>query len=444
MEDRTRGLDRRTALLAGVAAASGALLSNRGADAAAPATGAAPRNAMQFFADADMNFQTQFVVGAAGYRAAEFGEVATAVNSANRAGATYDAVYRAFSDMGERVAGFARASRAAGNKQAALGASLRAATYLAVPLYFVLGTSNPRRQAAAYRRMNARWSAAAELMEPRAQRVRIPYGRSWLPGWFLRPAGPRRRRPTVILTNGNDAQNVALYVYGGAAAVDRGMNALIYEGPGQGSMLFLRGIGFRPDWEKVVTPIIEWLRRRDDVDPDRIALSGWSQGGELVARAAAFEHRLAALVCDPGVVRYETVFNLPPSLIQLVTSGHEATANAEWARIFPGLPASTRFAYTKGSFPFRQRTFADLVKTILRYNIPPSLAARIRTPTLVLGYADEVPFPGQGKQLYDRLRTRKTYRFLTAAEGAQFHDAPMAPQRRNQIVFDWLGRVLEV
>ncbi len=60
----------------------------------------------------------------------------------------------------------------------------------------------------------------------------------------------------------------------------------------------------------------------------------------------------------------------------------------------------------------------------------------------MLGYQGEAFFPGQARQLTSRLRTPKAYRYLTAAEGAQLHDAPMAPQRRNQIVFDWLGRVL--
>lgn len=428
--------------MAGMATAGAVLVPARAASAQDSA--AAPSGATRFFADTDMNFQTLFALGAAGYGASEFGEVATAVDQANAAGATYDAIFDAFGAMGERVAGFADTSLRAGDRSEARGALLRAATYLSLPLYFVLGTSDPGRQAAAYRAMNARWAAAARLLEPPAMRVRIPYEGSSLPGWFLRPPGPVRRRPTLILTNGNDAQDVALYVYGAATALARGMNALIYEGPGQGAMLFLRGVPFRPDWERVVTPIVDWLRRRRDVDPERIALSGWSQGGELVARAAAFEHRLAALVCDPGIVHYASVFDLPQPFIDLVTSGRDAEADAEWASVLPGLPASIRFAYAKGSAPFRPQSFSDLVRTILQYDISPALAARITAPTLVLGYEGETFFPGQAQQLHDRLRTRQAFRYLTAAEGAQLHDAPMAPQRRNQLVFDWLGRVLEL
>jgi hypothetical protein len=79
----------------------------------------------------------------------------------------------------------------------------------------------------------------------------------------------RVRRPTVILNNGQDSQSVALYAYGGAAALERGYNALIFEGPGQGSMLFERQIPFRPDWEEVITPVVDCLLSHRDVDPSR-------------------------------------------------------------------------------------------------------------------------------------------------------------------------------
>jgi hypothetical protein len=67
-------------------------------------------------------------------------------------------------------------------------------------------------------------------------------------------------------------------------------------------MLFERQIPFRPDWENVITPVVDYLRSRPDVDPSRIVLNESSLGGELVIRGAAFEHRLAAVVADPGIL----------------------------------------------------------------------------------------------------------------------------------------------
>ena len=130
-----------------------------------------------------------------------------------------------------------------------------------------------------YREMESAFAAAAARFAPAFKRVSIPYGRRPLPGWLLTPPGARTRRPTIILNNGSDAQNIDLFVAGGMAAVERGWNALIFEGPGQGSNLFVHNIPFRPDWEKVITPIVTWLRQRPEVDRRRITLFGSSFGG---------------------------------------------------------------------------------------------------------------------------------------------------------------------
>ncbi|MGH7922947.1 MAG: alpha/beta hydrolase family protein, partial [Candidatus Dormibacteraceae bacterium] len=174
--------------------------------------------------------------------------------------------------------------------------------YFDQALFFVLGTSTPDLEATVYAAMQRQWNLAAQLMDPPFERVSIPYGSSSMPGYFLKSTTSNARRPTLIVNNGSDAQFLDVYAWGGAAGLERGYNVLLFEGPGQGSMLFERQIGFRPDWEHVITPIVDWLRKRPDVDSKRIALTGWSFCGESVARAAAFEHRLAAVCSDPGVV----------------------------------------------------------------------------------------------------------------------------------------------
>jgi pimeloyl-ACP methyl ester carboxylesterase len=59
-------------------------------------------------------------------------------------------------------------------------------------------------------------------------------------------------------------------------------------------------VPYRPDWEAVVTPVVDFAAGRAEVDPDRMVIIGRSFGGYLAPRAAAFEHRLAALIADPG------------------------------------------------------------------------------------------------------------------------------------------------
>jgi hypothetical protein len=82
----------------------------------------------------------------------------------------------------------------------------------------------------------------------------------------------------------------------------RGYHCLVFDGPGQGAVLFEQGIPIRADWEAVVGAVIDAVIDREDVDPDRIALTGWSLAGHLALRAASGEPRLAACVADPGLL----------------------------------------------------------------------------------------------------------------------------------------------
>lgn len=70
------------------------------------------------------------------------------------------------------------------------------------------------------------------------------------------------------------------------------------------------------------------------------------------------------------------------------------------------------------------------------------VVSRIRTPMLVLDYEGEQFYPGQARELYDKLTSPKDYVKLTATEGAQLHCSPMAPQLHCEVVFDWLQETL--
>ncbi|HUZ22454.1 MAG TPA: CocE/NonD family hydrolase [Streptosporangiaceae bacterium] len=445
------------ALGAGGAAAAraSAVAGGRALEAGSGGVAGARFPPIALFAQEDLNFETLFALGSAGYGTAEVGEIVTVVNEINARGATYQAYYDGFAGMARRVAALAAGELAAGHKVSARSAYLRAATYYDLCLFFVLGTSFRAHEAAVYASMQHNWNAATQLFDPPFEFVHIPYGDSWLPAYFLRPDSSGVARPTVILNNGSDGQNVDLFAFGGAAALERGYNALIFEGPGQGSMLFERQIFFRPNWEHVVTPIIDWLTAQPDVDDSRIAITGWSMCGESVIRAAAFEHRLTAVVADPGVRDAWLAF--PAFLQKLFTGGaSKAAVNHIWnTEIAPHMNAQERFTFAKRSELFGQqyltdaragRVFTDLYdlgKTIMAVNCT-STASKVTSPTLVNDYVDDQFYPGQAREVYDLLPANlpRAFHTFTVAEGAEYHDAPMAPQTRNQVVFDWLDDIL--
>jgi hypothetical protein len=86
----------------------------------------------------------------------------------------------------------------------------------------------------------------------------------------------------------------------------------------------------------------------------------------------------------------------------------------------------------------------DLGSTLMNFTVA-DVARKITAPTLVTAYEGDtldIPAAQQGSVLYRELSGRKEFHQFTAAEGAQFHCGPMAPQIRNQVVYDWIDGVL--
>ena len=436
------------AALPGIAAAKGPR-SAQGAQPLVPDPTLLPLTlGLTFFANPALDFNARFALGAAGCACADVGEVVTAINAANQAGGTIQSFVDAFGALADRTGAYASQARTAGQKVTAREAHLRASEYYAQALFFVLGTSAPSREADLFALGRGHWDAAVRLFGPEVVRVRIPYEKTTMPGWLLRPDTSGDARPTVIVNNGSDGQVVEAYAYGAAAAVERGWNALLFDGPGQGALLFEREIPFRPDWEAVVTPVVDWLRNRSDVDADRIALTGWSMGGELVARAAAFEPRLAAVVSDPGAVNIWLAW--PENLRTLAASGDATEVNRAWNEVVvPALTPDEGFDIKKRGEIFGAEflkearegkvlsDFALLAQRIQEYDVL-EVAPKVQVPMLVTDYELEQFYPGQARELYGLLTGPKDYVTFEVSQGAQYHCAPMAPQFRNEVVFDWL------
>ncbi|MFK0043739.1 alpha/beta hydrolase family protein [Streptomyces sp. NPDC090741] len=452
------GLSRRAALT-GLAAGAGLLTVGAAAGCAAAtprAAAAAPDpspGAMKLFDDPGYNFAGLLALGAAGMRASEVGEVLTAVNAINTAGLSAQTFTDTFRSWGDRLAAPPAADRDGGEapSQTRRFRSLRAAQYYAQALFYVLGTRSPGDEKALYLAGRKAWDTFGRLCSPAAVRAQVPYGKTRLPVWFFRPEGPDEPRPTVILTNGSDGQNVDMWTYGVAAALGRGWNALVYDGPGQGRLLFVEEIPFTTRWEQVVAPLVDWLDARKDVDSGRIAITGLSMAGNLVARAAAFEHRLAAVACMPGVLSPWLGFD--KELRDIVTAD-KAETNRVWnEEVVPELTPQVAATVKKRFEIFSPealrearagRMFKDLwtpAQVAIGLDVT-KVVPRIKAPSLVLDYDFEQFYPGQPRQMYDLLRSKRAYVKMTEATGAQLHCSPMAPQQHCDVVFDWLADVL--
>jgi hypothetical protein len=403
----------------------------------------------QLFSQPDLNFQTLIALGGAGINSA-VGEVATAVAQANAAtgGASYQSLYDAMVATGDRMRTAADDAASAKHTVTARDRFLRAAQYYNQALFWVLGTSTPDEEENVYVAMDEAWRESAKRQSPKWESFTFPWNGRRLPAWFLRPAGANGRRRTLIMNNGSDGQNVDMVPQGASFALERGWNVVIFEGPGQGRTLFVDRIPFTPEWHEVITPLVDVLQQRSDVEPKQIALLGVSFAGLLVMRAVAKEHRLAAVVSDPGSV---SDFDAFPAALRDVAAGTDKQAvNDAWNQVIvPGSNTTETFdlkkrleIYTPGALEEVRAgkvpgDWYAISRAIQAYDFG-DLGRDVKTPTLVVNYELEQFYPGQAQDLFDRLPGKKDLVTFTVVEGAQYHDAPMGAQWHGEVVMDWL------
>jgi hypothetical protein len=429
---------------AGVMAAGAGSQGERMGTAAAqtfPQEPSPPRSAARYFRDFDINFEFLMMLGGAYYRLADIGTCLAIADEITYEGDAAAAV-RAMTAAGERLAAIGDQALAAGRQTSAREAYMQAANYTFAATNFVDRMGASDRFVPLWLRQQGWFEQASALLDPPVELVRIPYENTTLPSYFYAVDRSGKRRPLLIFNNGSDGGLPEAWCQGIAPALQRGYNCLTFFGPGQGMALVQQQLYFRPDWEQVVTPVVDYALTRPEVDPARIALMGVSQAGYWVPRAVAFEYRVAAAIADPGVWDVSTSWtaHLPPELKALLAAGDKAAFDAALQEGFEEDPELA------GLQTFRSRPYGfaspyDAFKATEAYTLT-GVADRIRCPMFIADPDGEQFWPGQSQQLYDALRSPNVLVPFTVAEGGDLHCEPKNPGLRAQRMFDWLDATL--
>jgi hypothetical protein len=429
-------MNRRSFMAIGAAAAAASSLAQ--APAAPPvAQKAAPESP---FTDPDFGFTALNSLGHAYYHAGNPGKLLAIVSKIQTG--DFESAWTAYYQAGVEARTLAESAASKRHNVSAREAYLWAASCFSIALRFGDGTENPERMFPCWQEYAACWSAAAALFSPPIERLEIPYEGGSLTGWFLSVDKSRRSRPLVIINNGADGMEISSYVLGAAGALARGYNCLIFNGPGQGDSLWMRKLYFRPDWEKVITPVVDAMLRRREVDPKRIALIGVSQGGYWVPRALAFEHRIAAGVADPGVwdASAPWLAHLPP-IVRGALDGKDKNQFDQYLQMGAASNVRSRMTLRFRTRPYGMTSYYDAFQAVQEYNLT-EVAARIRTPMLITAPEGEQFFPSQPQKLYDALNCPKTMVQFTREQGAEQHCEVAAPGYRDFCIYNWLDEIL--
>jgi len=394
------------------------------------------------FDDESFSFETLRAAGFALYGGADLGEVlvtAAAITDGDEA-----SWHQAWKATAERLRVTGEQALAAGHRVSAREALLRASNYYRAAEFFL--RENPAADpelTLMFTRSRETFMTAASLLQTPAEAISIRYEGATLPGYLFLVDGSGTPRPTVIYTSGYDSTAEEAWFAVAAAALRRGYNVLAYDGPGQGAALREQHLVFRPDWEAVISPVVDYALTRPEIDAGKIVLFGYSLGGYLVARAAAFEHRVAALILDDGIYDFHSAFDrsLPPFLASWIADGRD-DVTAPVLAMLTAASTQVRWALRNGVWAFGADSFADLIRKAADYTLD-GVANQIIAPTLIMDGEDDQFLKGQPQLVEKALASAPaTLVTLTSAEGAGEHTHAGALGRAHPVMFDWLDTIL--
>jgi pimeloyl-ACP methyl ester carboxylesterase len=132
-------------------------------------------------------------------------------------------------------------------------------------------------------------------------------------GWYL----PGKNRAAVILVHGHGSKGIVM-IYHASALVAKGYAVLMFDLRSHGSS---DGEVCTNGWleSSDLLGALDYLRRRKDVDVDKIGVLGLSLGGQVALRAAAQENTMQAVVAeDPNPAVLQDHGDKPASLLDWV------------------------------------------------------------------------------------------------------------------------------
>jgi alpha-beta hydrolase superfamily lysophospholipase len=389
------------------------------------------------FADQTFSFELLRTLSYAAYGGTDIGEcLVTASRIRER---DFESWHEEWSKTARQVHALADDALQHRQRVSAREAYLRASNYYRTAEFFLHGNPEDPRLLSTWGNSRTTFRQAVNLMDTPVEPVLIPYQATAIPGYLYRPDDSPQPRPTLLVHGGYDSTGEELYLLVAAAAIQRGYNCLTFEGPGQGALIREQHLPFCSDWETVVTPVVDYLLTRPEVDPARLALMGISLGGYLASRAAAFEYRVAALIANDGLYTFH--FSEKARAVTRVASLFGRNVAQYALKKVRQRNSGIRWAIENGMFTFHVGSIWELIDATECWSLE-GVASKITCPTLVCEAEGDQFFAGQPQMLYDALTCPKTLMRFTAEDGAEEHCQYGALLLFNHRVFEWLDTTL--
>ncbi|KAK3938895.1 alpha/beta-hydrolase [Diplogelasinospora grovesii] len=399
--------------------------------------------------DPYFDFTLQETLSMANGGGASTGEVLAA--AAKITASDFESYYREFKFLADTIHATGTSSKSPVSRREAF---FRSASYYRSADFYLHGNQSDPRIDTLWDSALADFDAAMALLPVPGKRFNVTAKLSNLtmtvPIIFYAPAATtcNQKRPTILAGSGYDGSQEELYHSIGRFVLDRGYNFVTYEGPGQPTVRRQQNLGFgvASDWWDVVTPVVDYLEARRDVDMERLALFGLSFGGLLAPRAASREHRFKAVIANDGMHDFAAALEADLGGAMAV---YDAGNKTEFDAIIDGLrfnislPAQYRWIFDQSLWSFDTVSAYQWLTELKTFNTTQEMFDNITSPVFVARGEDDVGTPGQPEQVAKMLGDKAYYHEFRAKLGAGLHCSMGAEAQVAQVALDWLLGIFE-
>jgi len=245
-----------------------------------------------FFKTFEFDFETRRLMWYCPYGGSDFAEVSTTVEKIRER--DYESWYREWKNVGDILTSRNYLSETSKGK-----AFLRASRYYQAAEFFLHPTDT--RKLEVYEKSVDYFYQALSLLNISYQTKDIQFEDVTLRSVSFRTS--KMCKGTLLICSGFDGLLEELYFTNVKAALEEGYNCILFEGPGQSHVIRYMNKAFIPNWDRVVSHVLNAYK--DEMVSPKIGV-GLSLGGLLMARASNL---------NPHLLDKVVLFNYFPSLL---------------------------------------------------------------------------------------------------------------------------------
>ena len=214
-------------------------------------------------------------------------------------------ITREMTRIGDKREAMARAAAAEGHLVTARQNYFTAAAYYTMAQGPIHEDGNAVNLALSAKK-NACYDKFIQYAGHRIEKIEVPFEATSLPGYLHFPPGTSGRVPCVVFLGDMDNFKEMLVTSPSDKFLERGIAVLTFDGPGQNEARISRNIVCTEDnFISAGKSAMDLLLARNDIDPDRIGITGISMGSFWLTQIVAHDHRYKAAagfyIChEPG------------------------------------------------------------------------------------------------------------------------------------------------